>query len=126
MTAFLLDYLPTFAAISPAAAAGIGGLLAGPLSTLLGDRRAILLAQAGGGVHAFSASLPVAGGLDRHADVRAGTGADGLALPTAAGAAVLCRRDTGRVRRAGTFRALSGRALSGRLSALCTASGASA
>ena len=46
MTAFLLDYLPTFAAISPVAMTGIAGLLAGTLSTLLDARRAILLAQA--------------------------------------------------------------------------------
>ncbi|MBP2300434.1 YgjV family protein [Azospirillum picis] len=46
MTAFLLDYLPTFTAISPIAATGVAGLLAGVLSTLLGDRRAILAAQA--------------------------------------------------------------------------------
>nr|WP_222531751.1 YgjV family protein [Azospirillum sp. 412522] len=50
MTAFLLDYLPTFTAhafpLSPVAATGIAGLSAATLSTLLGGRRAILLAQA--------------------------------------------------------------------------------
>ncbi|CAO3408045.1 YgjV family protein [Azospirillum largimobile] len=46
MTAFLLDYLPTFTAISPVAATGIAGLMAGTLSTLLGGRQSILLAQA--------------------------------------------------------------------------------
>ncbi|CAO3416822.1 YgjV family protein [Azospirillum endophyticum] len=50
MTVFLLDYLPTFTAFSftpsPVAATGIAGLSAATLSTLLGGRRAILLAQA--------------------------------------------------------------------------------
>lgn len=50
MTAFLLDYLPTLTAypvtLSPVAATGIAGLSAATLSTLLGGRRAILLAQA--------------------------------------------------------------------------------
>lgn len=50
MTVFLLDYLPTLTAfsvtISPTAAAGIAGLSAATLSTLLAGRRAILLAQA--------------------------------------------------------------------------------
>jgi hypothetical protein len=50
MTALLLDYLPTFTGhsftLSPVAATGIVGLSAAALSTLLGGRRAILLAQA--------------------------------------------------------------------------------
>ena len=50
MTAFLLDYLPTLTShsimLSPVAATGIAGLSAATLSTLLGGRRAILLAQA--------------------------------------------------------------------------------
>lgn len=50
MTAFLLDYLPTLTSypvtVSPVAATGIAGLSAATLSTLLGGRRAILLAQA--------------------------------------------------------------------------------
>ncbi|WP_434616057.1 YgjV family protein [Azospirillum sp. B2RO_4] len=50
MTVFLLDYLPTLSAfpatISPVAMTGIAGLSAATLSTLLGGRRAILLAQA--------------------------------------------------------------------------------
>lgn len=50
MTALLLDYLPIFTGhsftLSPVAATGIAGLSAAALSTLLGGRRAILLAQA--------------------------------------------------------------------------------
>ena len=50
MTVFLLDYLPALSAlpavISPVAMTGIAGLSATTLSTLLGGRRAILLAQA--------------------------------------------------------------------------------
>ncbi|WP_188051950.1 YgjV family protein [Azospirillum sp. Sh1] len=50
MTVFLLDYLPTLSAvpatIPTVAITGMAGLSAATLSTLLGGRRAILLAQA--------------------------------------------------------------------------------
>lgn len=50
MTAFLLDYLPTFTGhsftLSPVTVTGLAGLSAATLSTLLGGRRAILAAQA--------------------------------------------------------------------------------
>lgn len=50
MTVFLLDYLPTLSAfpdtIPTVAMTGIAGLSAATLSTILGGRRAILLAQA--------------------------------------------------------------------------------
>ncbi|MFP5511494.1 MAG: hypothetical protein ACLGJC_00160 [Alphaproteobacteria bacterium] len=74
MTAFLLDYLSTFIANSPVAAAGIAGRLAGTLSTLPGGFRGSGLIPS---AHPAGASPIAPGAAREHSALGQGCGNEG-------------------------------------------------